>query len=655
VFVGDRGAHLVFIAVSPADCVFCREIFSQVMTAWHTLGLCAALVVSTVLLSGAGAILLRFLKARETNAFETVLFSTALGAILLELAISLGELAPNIRTGVRIAIAIIALFGLAGIRTVFAASRELWQRVLRLNAKEKTLAAALFVVLALQGFASLAPLTGSDALHYHFTVQALYLANGFSAPWSVLHGFFCGLSHQLILAGLALGSGQLAQGWLFLGGALGCFATLRLAQLWISGVWPWLTALAFALTPVSLWQTTAAGAPDIWMCAFVPLCLRAILKSRGDSSPGFIILAGILAGAIAGTKYTGMIFAAALFAGFLVAVRSTRKGCLFFICAAVAGIWPYLRNLVWTGDPVFPFLFARTQHTSSLTNSLALTAIFSDTGASHTFSVWELLKFPLFAAVDQRHLGPWQLLGPLVLIFGPLAIWRFRASLEGRVVLVVWILGALGIGVTSDMSRFLLPLLPVALAASVAGIAQTTQNRWRVLRVLSLLTFAGFIVAGFAAMIFYSHAAWSVVTGRTTVENYLSANSPDYERSEFVNREVERQGQPGGVLIFFRHPYYVRVPFFYGDPENSWEMNPAILTSSEAWAHFFSSKQIHWVLKSPKYPAALSDSLAGLEKNGTLRACASGEVESFLGNRIQGHRVREPITLYCVHSVSSTR
>jgi len=278
-----------------------------------------------------------------------------------------------------------------------------------------------------------------------------------------------------------------------------------------------------------------------------------------------------------------------------------------------------------------------------------------DTGAAHPFSAWELLKFPLFAAVDQSHFGAWQLLGPLVLIFGPFAIWRFRGSLEGRVVLVVWILGSLGIGATSAMSRFLLPLLPVALAASVAGVAQATQNRWCMLRVLSVLTLAGFIVAGFAGMIFYSRAAWAVVMGRTTTENYLSANSPDYERAEFVNREVERGRQPGRILIFFRHLYYIRVPFFDGDPQDSWQMNPAILTSSEAWANLFSRNQIRWVLKSPEYPEALTDSLAALEKNGMLRACASDEVDSFSGLRLEGHRVREPITLYCVQSGPRTQ
>ena len=277
-----------------------------------------------------------------------------------------------------------------------------------------------------------------------------------------------------------------------------------------------------------------------------------------------------------------------------------------------------------------------------------------DTGAWHAFSSWHLLKFPLFAAVDQSHLGAWQLLGPLVLVFGPFAIWQFRSSTDGRVVLTVWFLGALGIGATSAMSRFLLPLLPVALGTSVAGLALTTARRWRVLRALSLLTIAGFIFVGFSAMAVYSRAAWSVVAGRTTAESYLLANSPDYQRADFLNREVDRLRQPGRALIFVRHLYYVRVPYFNGDPEDSWEMNPPLLDSSTAWLRLFARHQVRWVLKSPVYPRALAASLARLENDGLLRPCASDEVESFSANRLEGTRVREPITLYCVQPSART-
>jgi hypothetical protein len=651
--VGDRRTSLVFAAVPAAGCVFRRSIFTQIMTVLHTLGLCAALAISILLLTGAGSLLLRIFCVPEASPADTVLFSVALGVVFFELIVSLGEFAPNPRVGVRIAAATAGLLGLGGIRNVLAALAQVARSVLAAPRIEKLLAAALLVVLTLQGLASLAPLTGSDALHYHFTVQALYLVDGFHANWSLVHGFFCGLSHALILAGLALGSGALAQGWLFFGGALGALSTLLLTRLWIGGAWPWLAALIFALTPVVFWQTTAAGAPDIWMSAFVPLCVLAILKARGILSPGSIIVAGIFAGATAGTKYTGLVLAAALLAGFFVAIRSAAKAALFFTAAVAVGVSPYARNWLWTGDPVFPFLFARMHRSAVDANHVAIRAILLDTGASHTFSVWELLKFPLFAAVDQSHLGAWQLLGPLVLAFAPFAFSELRKSVEGRIVLTVWILGALGIGLTSTMSRFLLPLLPVALAGSIAGVALFSSERWHVLRALSVLSIAGFILAGIASMVVYSHSAWSVVAGRTTPEDYLVAHSPDYERSQFVNREVSRLSQSGRALIFFRHLYYVRVPFFAGDPENGWEMNPALLTTPAAWNSLFAKHQIRWVLKSPVFPAALAGSLERLENDGVLRVCASGEVESFAGNRIAGKRVREPITLYCVQNARS--
>jgi hypothetical protein len=627
------------------------------MTAWHMLGLSAALIISGLLLAGAGAVAFRLLQVTGTHAAETFLFSLAIGMIALELAVTLGELAPNQHDGIRIGTVVIAVIGLAGIRSILATLRQIANKFLALTGVEKLLAAALLPVLALQGLASFAPLTGSDALHYHFTMQTLYWSEGFHANWSLLHGFFCGMSHQLILAGLALGSSKLAQGWLFLGGAVGALATLRLtqrlAQSAAGTVWPWLSALAFALTPVVFWQTTAAGAPDIWMCAFVPLCLLAILQAHGNPSPGLILLAGILAGGTAGTKYTGVILAAALLAGFFLAIRSAGKAALFFAAAVVTGVWPYVRNWIWTGDPVFPFLYARMHRGELDANQTAMNAILSDTGAMHAHSLSDVITFPLFAAIDRQHFGAWQLLGPLVLAFGPLAIPRLRRHVEGRVALVVWILGALGIGFTSAMPRFLLPLLPVALAASMTGVWLLTQDRWRVLRTLCLLSLGAVLVAGFGAMIFYSRAAWSVVLGRTSEEAYLTANSPDYERSRFVNREVARFGQLGRVLIFFRHLYYVRVPFLNGDPEDSWEVNTARLTSLEAWQSFFAKHQIRWVLKSPDYPAAVAPALTELEKAGVLRACASGEVESFFGNRMGGKRAREPITLYCVQTPSS--
>jgi len=606
------------------------------------------LIVSAFLLAGAGKRCLGWLRYDVRSPLESLLFALTLGTILLELAVTGGELIPNARYGVIASALVVAVLGLSGLHGVLIEFRVSVAKYAAMRGVQRFLASFLFLVLVLQWLASLAPLSGSDALHYHFAVPALYLSEGFHANWSLLHGFFCGLGHQLILAGLALGSASLAQQWLFLGGAMAALATFRLTNLWTGGAWPWLAALAFALTPVAFWQTTAAGAPDIWMCALLPLCLLAIPHASSDHRIGASILAGVLAGAVAGTKYTGILLASVLLVAFLLEARSLTKSCGFLTSAVVTGFWPFLRNWFWTGDPVFPFFFVRMHHGESSVNETALGTILVDVGAAHAHSFADILRFPLFAAVDPLHIAPWQLLGPLILAFGPLAVWQVWSKTAGRAALLVWFAGALAIAFTSAMPRFLLPLLPVALAVCLAGIALLTQHRWPLLRALSVLSLVAFLLAGFAAMVVYSSPAWSTVVGRTTQEDYLLAQVPDYQRSQFVNREVQRFAQPGRTLLFFRHLYYLRVPFFSGDPEDSWDVNPQRLTSSADWQAFFARNDIRWVLKSPAYPKALAESLARLEQERVLVSCASGEVESFAGNRMEGKRVREPITLFCV-------
>ena len=59
-----------------------------------------------------------------------------------------------------------------------------------------------------------------------------------------------------------------------------------------------------------------------------------------------------------------------------------------------------------------------------------------------------------------------------------------------------------------------------------------------------------------------------------------------------MNREVERMAQPGRVLVFFRHLYYLRVPFENGDPQNSCEADPSRLQSNSAWKEFFARREI---------------------------------------------------------------
>jgi len=151
----------------------------------------------------------------------------------------------------------------------------------------------------------------------------------------------------------------------------------------------------FALTPLTFWQTPAAvRCPDIWNVRLpFRLSAAAMLHARKDSSQGFVVRSGLLACAIAGTNYTGIFFAVALFRGILAVDSFCRKSlgsgkscfCKLRGCGRNLAV---TAQLALTGDPYFLSCFhayitgRRAGKRKAAPDSLLL-----DTGASHTFSL----------------------------------------------------------------------------------------------------------------------------------------------------------------------------------------------------------------------------------------------------------------------------
>jgi hypothetical protein len=188
------------------------------------------------------------------------------------------------------ALAAILSAGALGFFGVWQVVAGLFRRI-RGGSRQEHLLAATCLIALFAGIAAMAPLTGSDALHYHFTSQALVLRDGFIPSFSLVHSFFTGQGHLLILTGLALHSEKLSLALMFLGGALAAVATACLTRRWLSREWAWLAALSFLLTPVVFWQLSTSGAPDVWMAFFATtgvLVVAARKISSGSCAPRII-------------------------------------------------------------------------------------------------------------------------------------------------------------------------------------------------------------------------------------------------------------------------------------------------------------------------------------------------------------------------------
>jgi len=607
--------------------------------------LCTAVIC--FLMAAFGHRVLRWSRCELENDSERILVSTAIGVIVFEVALAIIESLGNLKLGVMVVILAIAIAGISEFRSILRiATAQLRSLVMAGAPGERFLLVIIALVLLFEGLAAVAPMTGSDALHYHFAAPLHTLRAGFHPDFFLTTSFLTGQGHLLILAGLALGSEKLAMGLLYLPGVLASVAAACLARKWVSRPWAWLAALAFLLNPVVFWQISTAGVPDLWMAFFAIAAVLFIARSSGGSSSASAIFCGGLAGGIAGTKYVGCIFAGALLVAFVWETRSLKRAALFIAGSLGAGIWPYLRNFIWTGDPVFPF--ALRWLAPSRVNAHALASIIEGTVVHGQRSIESLWRFPLFAAVDRANAGFWEFFGPFCLLFLPLFVWKAKRTAHWRGSLIVTAFGGLGVGLASGMARYTLPALPIALAAAFAGAAAVAAEEWKFARGIIAVSIAGFLLLGAGGFAVYARPALAATVGLTSREDYLRQRAPDYAVSEFVNRALAGKESEGYVLVFFRHVYSLQVPYLYGDPQESWAVDPARLATPEAWHEFLRQNRIRWLVRAPEYPEEIAGPLEQLERDGALIPFAQENVTSFEGMRIQGIRRTATATILLV-------
>jgi hypothetical protein len=644
VFV-DRGrTSLVLRPVCSAVSLSTSRCFPQVMALAASCAVLLAVGLSWLVATAAGHHLLRWWRLEFASDGEHLLCCAGLGVVGIEVLLFFAQIPGRIRLGVVAAIGVVVLFALGDIFTTLARVYAIAWRAMHGSRWEKLLIVGCLVVLAVEGLAAMAPLTGSDALHYHFAAPLSTLRNGFHPNFFLSYSFFTGQSHLLVLAGLALGSEKFAMGLLFLGGALAAAAGACLARRWVDRTWAWLVALLFLVTPVVFWQISAAGAPDLWLAFFATTGAVVISRAMEMDRLSLALATGALAGAAAGTKYTGCFLALGMLVAYLWEAKWSRKSPAFLVAALCAGVWPYVRNFLWTGDPVFPLLLPRLS--PGHVNAFTLGAFLGDTGASGHHGFWQVIASPFFAAIDQAHFGFWQFLGPLVLAFAPLLLLSLRNTPGWRTTLWIWGLTALCISATSGMTRFLLPVLPLALAAVIAGVAQLKPRGWLHVHHLAVASMCLFVAFGVAGLFSYDGPALAAVIGMTAHDAYLRSRAPQYEDSQFVNRTLQNRDAGGETLVFLRHVYYLRVPFLYADPSASWAIDPSRLRTAEQWRRLFKEQGVHWVLRAPDYPLEIAKPLVALEAQGKLVPIARERVSDFRGMRLTGdRRIHEVVIL----------
>lgn len=411
-----------------------------------------------------------------SSTVESVAISITLGVSVLAYGVFLLGLAGWIRPWV---------LAFAAVLCVAASWRTLstWLRALvrprpsgraryRLTVHCVGLAVLGGIVLTLLVLLALYPPIQWDAISFHLPTAKHFLqSHGIGDAPFVRYPVFPAVGETLYAICLAWGSDLVPQ---VLEVACLVLVVLLLVglsrRLGLGHVGAWASAI-LASHPLVIWVATSAYI-DTLLTLFVTAAVYAFVVWTDVRDRKWLLLAGVFSGVAMGTKYSAIVVVAVL--GLLVLVdalrkRELRSAVLFFGLPALCAVLPWLvRNVVYTGNPIWPFV-----------------------GPVLGYGPWDRLDYQVqMADLVSRHIQPRSLGSfarlPWDLVYGRSAFhmeaplsWTLLLSPLGLLLVRhrrLWVLPAIALGytifwfLTAQMPRYLLPVLPLFSFATAYGL-----------------------------------------------------------------------------------------------------------------------------------------------------------------------------------------
>ena len=330
------------------------------------LGLIATLLFCVAVCSSFSLILAKW--TRGLDPAEQIGFAGLVGLGIVGTLTVIVGLAPN---GLTFAVPAIACFVVAlGVAAVF-------RKAVRFNRPSlpsgpdalKLLGLAVAAIFPLVGALSPSTTLDWDSLAYHLAVPKIWLQAGQVVKVETIHhSNFPFSTDALYLYGLTWGGEQGAKAFSFAIFLLGTVALFGHARRRFGESAGWWASLAFAASPVVLWESGTAYI-DVSHGLYVGLGVlyaSELLQKldTGEDIAEFAVLSGLGFGLGMGTKFTGiqtflvagLVFLVFAARGLKVAIKPAATVAL--VALALAAPW-FVKTASFTGNPVFPFLYEK--------------------------------------------------------------------------------------------------------------------------------------------------------------------------------------------------------------------------------------------------------------------------------------------------------
>jgi len=487
-----------------------------------------------------------------------------------------------------------------------AAARQTWHGLGRL---EKLLTFYLLVVFALTFVLALAPPTSNDydSLVYHLAAPQQYMQAGFigELPYDH-HSYFPFTMEMLFMLGLWLKGPVLAKlfHWLML--PLACLALVAIGKRHLTARAGLLAAVLLATLPVVQSEASTAYI-DIALATFSLLAFLCFANWLAGRDRWWLAWCGVFCGFCLGTKFLGVLTFGWLGLWALGSMARRRDWDVPALAACggwallLGGGW-YLRNWMWTGNPVYPFAYEifggrgwSAEMAKEYTKSQAIY------GFGHSFSDWlwlpwrvamaplntvlltlkgpALLPRPYFpfleSPLNNGLEGMFEVkghvlqsfVGPALLAFSlPLLAIRRKPAVVGFILwsfLFFWVFWA----ATSQQIRYLIPAFAILCLAGGWG-AEQFLRRSAALKWSVLLMLAGWMAFAPAYTAYSARRNWATIAGQMPVEEFLARNVSGYGAMTWASTQTP----PNARFAVYGEPrcFYLKRDYFLADdPHNN--------------------------------------------------------------------------------------
>jgi hypothetical protein len=274
------------------------------------------------------------------------------------------------------------------------------------------------------------------------------------------------------------------------------------------------------------------------------LAIYGILLWLHTKNQKFLIVAGIMMGFALGSKYLAIYGLVVIFGWIIWSIRRypIRSIALTLLMFAIPSIliaspW-YLKNLYWTGNPVFPFFFGgigwdatRLSYLTSYMNSFGMKD-----------NLWDYLLLPINLFLHHDRFGTLSIggLNPLLLLilFIPIIKKDRIIAIIGLLTILRFVLWATG----SQQIRFLLPIFPLLSILFAYALYQTVLLIPRPVfqRAIFAIAIGGSLIVTMVLnlLLIVEYEYGQFIIGKSSKHSFLSRMDSHYLSSMYILEHV---------------------------------------------------------------------------------------------------------------------